>query len=355
MDKYLSKKLTFFSFWLMGLVVLLHSLNVDFPACNNLICSLQYLLSHRLSQIAVPLFFMMSGYLYFLRAKLNHKIDLSFFIDNNKKRIKTVLVPYILWCTLWFFFMYIIQNLPIVENYFPQPLHEMSTKDKLLNLYYYPLNYPFWFLRELMVLFIISPFIFMIVKYLKLFIVVLIVIAALMSDKLLSFYDITLLSTKPFIYFVLGAFFALNKTRLIFNTKKSIALLLIFVWLLLNVISLYNLRNSFIIESMVQVFSILKDFIGCMAVWYLYDFLNQKTQWRNYEFYNYSFFIFAFHGIPTLILVKISSILFKDHSFLLFIAYLFIVPFIIILSIFIGTMTRKMFPYSYKILVGTRK
>lgn len=99
MTEYLSKKISFFSFWLMLLVVLLHSLSVQFQDCNDFLCLIQYFLSHKLSSVAVPLFFLISGYLYFLRIDIKTKIDLSFFIINNKKRMKTILLPYILWCS----------------------------------------------------------------------------------------------------------------------------------------------------------------------------------------------------------------------------------------------------------------
>ncbi len=355
MDNYLSNKLTFFSFWLIVLVVILHSLNVDFSSCNNIYCTVQYLVSHRLSQIAVPLFFMISGFLYFHKLDLNNKIDLSYFINGNKKRLRTVLVPYILWCTLWFSLMYVIQYLPIVENYFQQPLYEMSMKDKLLNLYYYPLNYPFYFLRELMSLFVISPLIYILIKHLKWFFIILVFLLFMSFDRLLSLSGITLLSATPLFYFGLGSFFSLNKFQMIFNAKKHIALLLVVFWLILNIISLYNVKDPFIIKIVSRGLNIFKDLVGCVSLWYLYDFLNFKKQWSNYKFYNYSFFIFAFHGIPTLILVKASIALSKENSLLLFMSYIIIISSMVIISILIGMGVKKMFPNLYNVLVGSRK
>lgn len=144
MNEYLSNKITFFSFWSMVLIVLLHSLNIQFSDCTNLICSFQYLLSHKLTQIAVPLFFFISGYLYFLKVNIKNKIDFSFFMNNNKKRFRTILLPYILWSVVWFVLLYSIQLVPFLSNYFGQPLYSMSLNDKLINLLVYPLNYPFW-------------------------------------------------------------------------------------------------------------------------------------------------------------------------------------------------------------------
>lgn len=354
MNTYLSKKLTFFSFWLMVLVVLLHSLNIDFKECNDVLCNVQYLLSYKLSQIAVPLFFMISGYLYFHKISVNQKFNFSFFLQNNKKRIRTVLLPYVLWCTFWFLLIYILQSIPLFAKYFPQPLYAMSIKDKLLNLYYYPLNYPFWFLRELIVIFLITPVIFLLVKYTRWGSILVLFLLMILYSKLISFNNITFLSAIPLFYFGVGSFLSLNKINIVFKAKKHVALFLIILWVLLNLLSLYNDTTTILNNEIQWSLNIFKNIIGCLAIWYLYDFLNQKVQWRSYNFYNYSFFIFAVHGIPTIILVKISQQLFNDNAVLLFISYLLIVPFIIILSIYSGKLLKKTFPNLFNILVGTR-
>lgn len=355
MTPYLSRKLTFFSFWLMALVVLLHSLNVDISRCNNILCDLEYLLSHKLSQIAVPLFFLMSGYLYFHKTEVNQKVNLQFFLKANKKRTKTVLIPFILWCTFWFFAVYFAQYLPVLKNYFSEPLHEMSIKDQLLNLYYYPLNYPFWFLLHLMTLFIISPLIFFLIKYMRWFFLILIFAIFVSIKNLIELNSLTILSSSPFFYFSLGSFLALFKIELNFKAKKHIAVILILIWISLNVFSLLNDKNNIDLSSMLKKIFFTKDLLGCLAIWYLYDLLNQKSQWKNCNFYKYSFFIFAFHGIPTVILTKISISLSKNDPLLLFVSYFFIGPLVILLSIFSGMIVKKTFPNFYNILVGARK
>jgi peptidoglycan/LPS O-acetylase OafA/YrhL len=355
MNQYLSNKITFFSFWLIVLVVLLHSLNVEFSICDNLICSFQYLLSHKLAQIAVPLFFFISGYLYFLKADINKNIDFSFFIISSKKRLKTIVLPYVLWCILWFFFMFGIQYLPVIKNYFSEPLHNMILQDKILNLFYYPLNYPFWFLRELMVLFLITPMLFILVKYFKSLIVIAFLLLALFHSKVIVIYDLVFLQSIPLFFFLLGAFFSLNKKNIIIHRpKKYIAFGLLTVWVFLNIVSWYNEKQHFFLENFIRGFDLFKNLLGCFTVWYLYDFFNQKNQWKNYIFYNYSFFIFAFHGIPTLILIKISSVLSQGNPYYVFVGYLIIFISVLLTSIFVAKITNKLFPKAYKTLTGSR-
>jgi surface polysaccharide O-acyltransferase-like enzyme len=355
MNPYLSNKITFFSFWLIVLVVLLHSLNVTFTNCDNLICGFQYFLSHKLTQIAVPLFFFISGYLYFLKADVNKNIDFSFFVASFKKRLKTILLPYVLWCVLWFLFMYGIQFLPVIKNYFSEPLHNMILKDKILNLFYYPLNYPLWFLRELIVLFLITPILFFFIKYLKILVVFALLLLALIYNKVIVLYGLVFLQSIPLFFFSMGAFFSMYKKNIIIiKPKRYIAFGLLTIWFFLNIVSLYDDKQYFFSDSSIRGLDLVKNLLGCFTIWYLYDFFNKKNQWKNYSYYKYSFFIFTFHGIPTVVLIKISSILTQENPYYLFLAYLNIFILVIVTAICIAKIINKLYPKTYKILTGSR-
>ncbi|TXK75408.1 acyltransferase family protein [Mesonia sp. HuA40] len=165
MTKYLSQKLTFFSFWLIVVVVLLHSVSMDTNSSElTFFKYLEYLLSLQLAQLAVPCFFMISGYLFFIKLKKDEVWTLNNYGLKLKKRVNTLLVPYILWCLIWFGIIYLLQTLPVTKTFFNQPLYSLSTKEFIYNLIVYPLNYPFWFLRELMLYVIITPIIYILIR-----------------------------------------------------------------------------------------------------------------------------------------------------------------------------------------------
>lgn len=336
------------------MVVLLHSQNIALINCDNLIESVQYLISNKLCQIAVPLFFFISGYLFFFKLELRNKFDISFFISNYKKRLKTILLPYVLWCSLWFVFIYGLQYLPVIKNYFPHPLHSLSGIELFKQLFYYPLNYPFWFLRELIVLLLFCPLIFLFVKYLK-WVSVLIGFLLTFFSQLIIISDLSVLKSIPFFYFTLGAFVSLNKISIVFNSPKKAVFSLVLFWFFFNLLSFFDDKCHFLMESITRGFNMIKDFLGCIAVWLLYDLLNKKKQWKNYNYYSYSFFIFAFHGLPTLILVKISIVLFENNSFFLFLSYLTIPTIVLFVAIYLGKMINKTNPGIYNVLVGSRK
>lgn len=125
-------------------------------------------------------------------------------------------------------------------------------------------------------------------------------------------------------------------------------------WIGLNIISVSAQKYSFFDETVIKGFNVFKDCLGCLTVWYLYDLCNREIQWKNYSFYNYSFFIFAFHGIPTLVLIKISNVLCQGNPYYLFLAYLFIFISVIVTSLFTAKSLNKLFSKAYKILTGSR-
>lgn len=353
MNDFLSKKLTFFSFWLIVLVVLLHSLNIDYKSCDTVLCTVQYLLSLKLGEVAVPLFFFVTGYLYFLKTDITKKLDVTFFINNTKKRFRTILAPYISWCVFWFLFLYSIQMLPVVENYFSKPLYRMSVTEQFFHLFIEPLNYPFWFLRELMLILLITPIVFLLIKYFKIKILVLLFFSAFFMKSLYQINGISIYIIIPLFYFSSGAFFSLHKINLLFKAKRLIAFLLLSSWLVLNLISIYcekYVGNGLITMGIINL---TKDLTGIFAIWYAYDLFNTRKQWRNYSFYKYSFFIFAFHGIPTTILVKMSNLQFTNQYYI-FISYIGIFVFMVIFSILTGKITAKLTPSVYKIITGSR-
>lgn len=59
---------------------------------------------------AVPLFFFVSGFLFFLN-KEN-------IWNKWNKRIKTLLLPYLIWCTLYFIYLFFMQRVLGLEPFF---------------------------------------------------------------------------------------------------------------------------------------------------------------------------------------------------------------------------------------------
>lgn len=65
--------------------------------------------SQVISRIAVPLFFLMSGYLFFYKVET---FDNSIYLQKLRKRFKSLFVPFFLWTTFFLLTQYIMSNTP---------------------------------------------------------------------------------------------------------------------------------------------------------------------------------------------------------------------------------------------------
>ncbi len=152
----------------------------DYTALSGTdICvALQILFSHVISAVAVPAFFMMSGYFFFYKAE---RFDITTYLIKLKSRIYTLLIPYILWNTLYIFYIVlrklagvIIKGKPLegILEYFSQHqwLHmywdcNVWALDRVNWLGYNtpsngPILVPMWFLRDLMVIVVLTPILY---------------------------------------------------------------------------------------------------------------------------------------------------------------------------------------------------
>lgn len=93
-----SKVLDWLRFPMIVLVVYIHYWGESIPESSvigsTIYNSIRIFMCHVISRAAVPTFFLISGYYFFYKIK-----DFTFdtYKDKLKKRIKTILIPYLLW------------------------------------------------------------------------------------------------------------------------------------------------------------------------------------------------------------------------------------------------------------------
>lgn len=133
------------------------------------------MISHNLGAIAVPSFFVISGYLYFLG--LDGDLTWTWTFGKWKKRVKSLLVPYLFWNLFVILAIIVKSNLfslfGFAEDELMEYVRQMDVKDWLLTG---PADFPLWYLRDLIVMVIISPLIYYLIKYFKLTTVILLAV-----------------------------------------------------------------------------------------------------------------------------------------------------------------------------------
>lgn len=346
MNKYLSIKLQTLSFLLIIMVVFLHSYNIS-PLNiirQNYNFFIQHFISEEITRIAVPLFFAISGYLFFLGVK--GKIDE--FVDKFKKRTKSLVIPYLFWSSIWIIIYYCLQSIPQTKSFFlGKRVSDFSATDFLDTLFINPIPFQFWFIRDLIVLVLLSPIIYFLIKKIKYLLAISLLITWYLN---LNFY---LFLNESVLFFTIGASLSISNSQVLTKVYSKKHLIIPLIWVLfcvfLTLIAVSNTANLLLISFLHKTAILL----GIASIWILYDLFSKDKKEKPPLIYSFSFFIFAFH-LPLMTFVR--AILFKlgNTEFISFSIYL-IAPIIVIFSsLFIGSLLKRALPDFYKIINGGR-
>lgn len=130
-------------------------------------------------------------------------------------------------------------------------------------------------------------------------------------------------------------------------------MLLIVFWMIITFVTKYY--ELFIINNWsIILLSDIATLLGCLSIWLLYDFLDDKVQFKSYKVFSYGFFIFATHGIPILLLKKAESAFLVLNNEKLLILYFVNFLVITISAIFIGRFLKANFEKFYLFTTGNR-
>ncbi len=314
------------------------------------------------SSIAVPSFFMFSGFLFFYKF---NEWNWTIYFNKVKKRIKTLCVPYLLWNILT-----VIVTLTVIvikrESIFDY-LSDIWDKGVLhifwdsttwgegsVNIFGWsqqkwgPVNLPLWFLRDLIVVSFFTPVLFLGIKYLKKYFIVLLGIAFCFSMWIIT----PGFSIMAFFFFSIGAYLGIHDKNMVevFCKKKYlfsiIALITLISSVVLNGTEITKLTTPlFLITGVVSVFALSANYI------------QKKNSVININLSKSSFFLYCMHTIFVLsISHAICNKIFGTKNMVgINISYL-VTPFLcttICLVIFFSL--KRLTPSFLNILTGSRK
>jgi surface polysaccharide O-acyltransferase-like enzyme len=163
--KYLSETIGALRFPLMVCVVLIHTI-IPNQTQHLFVDWFDSYVIESFVRIAVPLFFFISGFLFFNGVD---RFGRGEYWNKLKSRIKRLLVPYILWGVLAIFVKYVFflfgedDSVYLFDNYLKW----------IYYIVWQPFNYQLWFVRDLFLVVLISPLIYFLLKRLKIWFVLL--------------------------------------------------------------------------------------------------------------------------------------------------------------------------------------
>lgn len=225
MNKYLSLKIKVISFIAIIMVVFLHCYNFqdNFLVSTTIITEglniatfVEYFLCNGLNRVAVPIFFMISGYLFFL----SFKFTKYGYFSKIKSRFVSLAIPYILWSLISMGICLIFWGVDIM------PVDSMKLNLEsggLLQVFLNPPNFQFWFILQLILYVIISPIIYLLIKFNPTRIVYLIGLFVMwFIDKGIPSIGGVTIVTEAIFFYSIGAYLAItNKKDIILKEKKN--------------------------------------------------------------------------------------------------------------------------------------
>lgn len=163
------------------------------------------LVSHNLGLAVVPCFFLFSGFLFYYGT--NNKTNNWFFVK-LESRTRTIALPFLLWNIIFLVVSFLKVKVGLFFN-----LHNASIEynsflgiNKLNCLWVDPLDLPLWYLRDLISTIIISPILYLLLKRLKHWGILLIYILYLLPSIVIPS---KLISIPAIFFFGLGMYFAI--------------------------------------------------------------------------------------------------------------------------------------------------
>lgn len=121
------------------------------------VCQLINRLWLSIAQVAVPLFMMIAGALFF------RNYEQKLFQSKLKKRVKSLLIPYLSWNTLSMLFN-MTATLFLTKYFVGRQPFTFSAESILKSIFCYAANGQFWFVADLMMYIVLAPVIYVLIQ-----------------------------------------------------------------------------------------------------------------------------------------------------------------------------------------------
>lgn len=334
-EQKLRNKITLLTFICSLLVIWIHTYNLEMygiTADSQGIAKIAYLTENywkRLTDIAVPLFFFVSGFLFF------RTYELKDTWNKYRSRFKSILIPYVCWCTIYYLYFVLITNVPVIKSLMNRteatPLSFLTWLRWIGPDEYYTL----WFLQNLIVYILLCPVFYILLKDRKKVPVGAIVLIA----GILNVYFKWIPLPGGIIEYAAGAWIAINhkEAALYRNKYLSVAGWIYTVYLLVTGFRWYGLVSELLLFVTLwfafDVFSLQKEFPWWMKI---------------------TFFTYVAHDILLEAIEKVFFILGGNKPVLALASYILIPVLVFGLLVGIAKFLKHFLPHTWSILTGAR-
>lgn len=342
---YNSRKIAVLNAVAILMVLLLHSYYIEAADYPTALWVQRFTGTLGLSGVAVPLFYLMSGLLFFKSVT-----DIKDCIKGIRKRVHSLFVPYVLWNVIFVGWYVVMHYTPGVSQFVNSDmLSHFSLEHPVESLKYLlvePAGFQLWFLRDLMVYVAFTPLLWILMKRFP---------WLTLAGLYLVFGGVARCGIT---FFALGGLIAMHYSLDDFSRWVSkpvvIACNLLF---LTNAVMAATPATMFLTGN--SYWQQCVNTVGIIAVWGLYDMMcERKGQGRLYEVLlfasKYCFFIYLFHEPAFNIIKKLSLKIVGVNDCSLIVFYLVNPLVMAVVALAIGMCIKKLMPKVYGVLVGGR-
>lgn len=340
------KKKEYVSFLLCILVFFIHSYFAQDIVDSSLISvvnhKVSYFFSCSVTRFAVPMFFMLSGISFF------KDYDNKKYFKKIKSRLFTLVIPYLLWNTVWMLWQ-IFTSYSFLAKFSTGEPYPLTFTSILKGIFFYECNIPFWFIFDIIIFSFAAPLLFLIIKnkYIGILAVIGLIIASLFGVYLpeaVFYYPMSI------VFYLIGAVIGYHFFG--FASKKSSKFLQIFSVIFL---SAYILAKNIIPQKLHIDNYLLQTIVYTLAafsLWNIVDLFIERIKPR--VIYKRSFAVYAMHLNVAIIILKIFSFCLPQNPYLEIPKFVIMIVLTLLIINCFCSFCEKFFPKIYALLMGNR-
>ncbi|MBO7047193.1 MAG: acyltransferase [Prevotella sp.] len=344
----LSTAITWLRFPLIFLIIMLHCYSVQrLEGDHETYFKVLYPFALWLGETGVPAYFFISGYLFFL-SKKNYGQKL-------KDRIHTLLIPYILWnllLLLFYLFAYalghplIIFNTSIADYNWVDYIRVFWDRGEFDNGNSAPILCPLWYIRNLIIMSVLSPLLYYVIKYTRELFLVAVAVWWMMTNN-------NAFTPQSILFFSLGGYFSIfviNPLKMVTERKR----------LFLTLTCLFAIADIFVHVAIGTPFNLMIHRMSLIfnipALLIFADGTNKNGFNKSTVFLSQAaFIVFCIHYPIVLVLRKICIVTFANATDAIHIPLYFLCVILTTASsIVFYWMLDRYFPKAKSILTGNR-
>lgn len=300
--------------------------------------------SNGIARIAVPILFITSSYIFFTK----YENGLRAYKSTIRKKIRSLAIPYAIWNIALFSIFALITfthtGKPIISDriHIPREFNPATIIDLILGITKKPIGHHLWFIRDLLLAFIVSPLIHLAIKRTGL--------AFIVPTTLLWLFDIWPTPTPSLdavLFFSIGCWIATNKINL-FSLDRYLP----------HFLSIYSL--TLIFSTIIGEASTSGRLIhnACIILGIPAAISATKYIYKSHALQTLSsasFFVYAAHDPAISLIRKISLAVIPNPNHITVAALYFIIPaFLILLLVNAYNILNRRLPNLTSVITGGR-